>query len=67
MKISDNCAGNLQKISSKSLERKKGFKYTAQKMQFSNKDFLSKSNQIRRFLGILSHLLKKSLMGKLIF
>ena len=60
MKIPDNCARNLQKINFKSLERKKGFKYTAQKMKFSNKDFFSESGQIRRFL-------KKSLMGKLIF
>ena len=39
----------------------------AQKMKFSIKDFLSKCNQIRRFLRIWSHLLKKSLMEDFIF
>ena len=33
---------------------------TAQKMKFSIKDFFSKCEQIRRRLGIWSHLLKKS-------
>ena len=33
---------------------------TAQKMKFSIKDFFSKCNQIRSFLRIWSHLLKKS-------
>ena len=41
--------------------------YTAQKMKFSIKNFFSKCDQIRRFLGIWSHLLKKSLMENLIF
>ena len=36
--------------------------YTAQKMKFSIKDFFSKYDQIRSFLQIWSHLLKKSLM-----
>ena len=36
-------------------------------MKFSIKDFLSKCAQIRRFLWIWSHLLKKSLMEKFIF
>ena len=40
---------------------------TAQKMEFSIKDFLSKCDQIRRKLQIWSHLLKKSLNGKLRF
>ena len=40
---------------------------TAQKMKFSIKDFFSKCDQIRRKLRIWSHLLKKSLMEKLIF
>ena len=40
---------------------------TAQKMKFSIKDFFSKCDQIRSFLQILSHLLKKSLMENLIF
>ena len=41
--------------------------YTAQKMKFSIKDFLSKCDQISGFLRIWSHLLKKSLMEKFIF
>ena len=39
---------------------------TAQKMEFSIKDFFSKCNQIRSFLRIWSHLLKKSLMKNFI-
>ena len=35
---------------------------TAQKMKFSIKDFFSKYDQVRSFLRIWSHLLKKSLM-----
>ena len=35
---------------------------TVQKMKFSIKDFFSKCGQIRSFLRIWSHLLKKSLM-----
>ena len=40
-------------------------RFTAQKMKFSNMDFLRKCDQIRSFLRIWSHLLKKSLMEKL--
>ena len=36
-------------------------------MKFSIKDFFSKCNQIRSFLRIWSHLLKKSLMENFIF
>ena len=36
--------------------------FIAQKMKFSMKDYLSKCDQIRSFLRIWSHLLKKSLM-----
>ena len=36
-------------------------------MKFSIKDFFSKYDQIRSFLQIWSHLLKKSLMENLIF
>ena len=39
---------------------------TAQTMEFSIKDFFSKCNQIRSFLRIWSHLLKKSLMKNFI-
>ena len=41
--------------------------HTAQKMKFSIKDFFSKFDQIRCFLWISSHLLKKLLMGNFIF
>ena len=40
---------------------------TAQKIKFSIKDFSSKYDQIRRFLRIWSHLLKKSLTENLFF
>ena len=40
---------------------------TAQKIKFSIKDFFSKCDQIRSFLRIWSHLLKKSLMKSFIF
>ena len=40
---------------------------TAQKMKFSIKDFFSKCDQIRSFLRIWSHLLKKSLKENFIF
>ena len=36
-------------------------------MKFSIKDFFRECDQIRRKLGIWSHLLKKSLMEKFIF
>ena len=42
-------------------------KYTAQKMKFSIKSFFVKCYQIRSFLQIWSHLLKKSLMENFIF
>ena len=38
-----------------------------EKMKFSIKDFFSKYDQIRSFLRILSHLLKKSFMENFIF
>ena len=40
---------------------KHGLSFTAQKMEFSIKVFFSKCDQIRSFLQIWSHLLKKSL------
>ena len=43
------------------------FDCTAQKINFSIKDFFSKCDQIRSFLRIWSHLLKKSLMEKFTF
>ena len=44
-------------------------KYTSlhKKFKFSIKDFFSKCDQIRYFLWIWSHLLKKSLMENFIF
>ena len=41
--------------------------HTAQKIKFSIKDFFSICGQIRSFLRIWSHLLKKSLMENFIF
>ena len=40
---------------------------TAEKMKFSMKDFFSKRDQIRSFLRIWSHLLKKFFMENFIF
>ena len=44
-----------------------GAAYTAQKTKFSIKDFFSKCDKIRSFLRIWSHLLEKSIIGKLHF
>ena len=44
-----------------------GKPFTAQKLKFSIKDFFSNCEQIRKFLQIWSHLLKKSLMENFIF
>ena len=41
--------------------------HTAPKMKFSDKDFFSKCDQIRSFLRIWSHLLKQSVIRKLLF
>ena len=41
-------------------------KNTAQNLEFSITDFFSKCDQIRRFLRIWSHLLKKSVMENFI-
>ena len=41
--------------------------FITQKMKFSIKDFFSKYDQIRSFMRIWSHLLKKSLMENFIF
>ena len=41
--------------------------HTAQKIKLCIKDFICKFEQICRELGIFSHLLKKSLMGKFSF
>ena len=46
---------------------KSPYMFTAPKMKFSIKDFSSKCDQIRRFLRIWPHLLKKSLMENFIF
>ena len=41
--------------------------FTAQEMKFSINDFFSKYDEIRSFLRIWSHLLKKPLMENFIF
>ena len=41
--------------------------HTAQKVKFSIKDFFGKCDQIRSFLQIWSHVLKKSLIENIIF
>ena len=43
------------------------FSLTGRKMKFFIKYFFSKSDEIRSFLPIWSHLLKKSLMKNLVF
>ena len=43
------------------------FSLPEQKMKFSIRDFFSKCDQIRNFLRIWSHLLKKYLMEKLLW
>ena len=55
------CSGNLRKKLNFDLTN------TAQKMKFSIKDLFSKCEQIRSFLRIWSHLLKKLLMENFIF
>ena len=71
----------VQMVSNRAMHRKYGtfLKYsigtkpisyrhnTAQKMKFSIKDFFSKFDQIRRFLRICSHFLKKSFLENFIF
>ena len=44
-----------------------GVYYTAQKLKFFIKDFFTKCDQIRNFLRVWSHLLKKSLMENFTF
>ena len=57
MKIVLNALNNIAGVGSS----------TAQKMESSIKDFFSKCDQIRSFLRIWSHLLKKSLIENFIF
>ena len=47
--------------------KKKCWNVTTQKLKFSIKDFFSKYYQMRSFLWISSHLLKKFLMENFIF
>ena len=49
------------------ISKTESFSHTVQKMKFSIKVFFSKCDQIRSFLRIWSHLLKKSLMENFIF
>ena len=65
----NRCCNNSQYRFPILIVRIKSFQaeYTAQKMKFSIKDFFSKYDQIRSFLWIWSHLLKKSLVKNFIF
>ena len=56
----------VSNILSKTGYHEKWERYTAQKMKFSIKDFFSKCDQVRSFLRIRSHLLRKSLMENFI-
>ena len=59
---------NKQKVAKKPNQRFTiVFFVTAQKIKFSTKDYYSKCDQIRSFLRIWSHLLKKSIMENFIF
>ena len=49
------------------VNRKEQIRINAQKMMFSINDFFTKCDQIRSFLRIWSHLLKKCLMENFIF
>ena len=51
----------------KPLFKKVQTRITSQKMKFSTKDFFNKCDQIRSFLRIWSHLLRKSFMENFIF
>ena len=57
----------IQTISTTKLLSRQHAAPTARKMNFSIKGFFSKCDQIRGFLRICSHLLKKSLMENFIF
>ena len=58
---------SVKKVTSFMFDRTINMPLTAQKMKLSIKDFFSKCDQIRCFLLIWSHLLKKSLMENFIF
>ena len=59
--------GNLAMVNSELVRSAEMQNFTAYKMKFSIKDFFSKCDQIRSFLRIWLHLLKKSLMENFIF
>ena len=66
-KITPKCVNCFKKLSTliiygMILHSEHAILNTAQKMKFSIKDFFSKLNQVRSFLRIWSHLLKKSSM-----
>ena len=66
--IDTNGIFNIHKYLMKMIiERLHNNSYAAQKMKFSIKDFFSKCDQIRSFLRIWSHLLKKSLTENFLF
>ena len=60
-----NLINHSKKIKPNHLDRSKVTLH--KKMKFSIKDFFSKYDQIRSYLRIWSHLLKKSLMENFIF
>ena len=57
----------LKTTTIETLSLKLKLSYAAQKVKFSIKDFFSKCDQIRSFLRIWSHLLKKSLIENFMF
>ena len=54
-------------VSIRKKEQSIGITHCTKKMKFSIKDFFSKCDQIRSFLQIWSHSLKKSLIENFIF
>ena len=66
-KLMHTKVSKLMKAQSWRFDLTRKLTFTAQKMKFFIKDFLSKCNQIHSFLRIWSHLRKKSLMENFIF
>ena len=66
IKIVHSCYQNRSSLLLKTGKRSSET-FTAQKMKFSIKDFFSRCDQIRGFLRIWSHLLKKSSIENILF
>ena len=66
IKIVHHCHQNRSSLLLKTGKRSSET-FTAQKMKFSIKDFFSRCDQIRGFLRIWSHLLKKSSIENILF